>query len=303
MKLQRQDSTYDCQACDLCGEHSPQEILVSVRLNGPLVRCRSCGLYFVASRTGEDESAIDPDASIEMERLAVRARELDLVEPRVEESERPWREIAAEERLADLARFISAGELLEVGCSTGELLAAARGRFSAIGVEADSGSSNVSLARGLSCLNGTLAEAEFVSACFDVAALYHTVEHLSSPRQTLEELSRVLRPGGWLVLETPNIANFWFRILGSRWRQFIPDHRFFFTPETMTRLCHETGFDIRELRSVGKAMSYRLFVSRIGRYHRRLGRILARLSHELGLDDRTLRLNLGDVMRLYAIRK
>jgi SAM-dependent methyltransferase len=235
--------------------------------------------------------------------LAERARELNLVDPQVEEGEGRWREMTAGERLADLRRFITGGRLLEVGCSGGELLAAAGAFFLATGVEADAASSCLARARGLDCRSGTLFDARFPEESFDAAALYHVIEHLPSPRLGLGELRRVLRPGGWLVVETPNIATPWFRLLGPRWRQLIPDHRFFFTPETITRLCAKSGFEVCELRSVGKAMSVRLFLSRLGRYHRSLARALGVCCDRLNLSERTLRLNLGDVMRVYARRR
>ena len=50
-------------------------------------------------------------------------------------------------------------------------------------------------------------------------------------------------------------------------------------------------------------MSVRLLISRIGRYHLPTARLLSAISRKLNLDDRTIRLNLGDVMRLYARRK
>lgn len=293
--------------CDLCGGHDAELLLTTPRLNGPLVRCRSCQLCYIIlpeqkPAHTDDHKGSQPIA-VEMARLAQRARELALVEPNVEQSEQPWRELMAAERLADLRRFVAQGRLLEIGCATGEMLLAARASFAVAGVEADEGNSRTAQARGLSCFNGTLHAAQFADASFDVAALYHVIEHVPSPRAELQELRRVLKPGGWLVLETPNIATPWFRLLGARWRQFIPDHLFFFTPSTLTRLCEEHGFAVRELRSVGKTMSARLFISRLGRYHQPTAQALTRVSRRLRLDDRTLRLNLGDVMRLYAQRR
>jgi len=285
-------------------------MLATERLDGPLVRCRGCRLCYVIPPTARKSPSIpagmaggeDARAADEMRRLAERARELELVEPQVEERERRWRELTAAERLADLRRFQTGGRLLEVGCATGEMLAAASASFTVTGVEADAESSCVARARGLDCRGGTLFDVGFPEAHFDAAALYHVIEHLPSPRSALDELHRILRPGGWLVIETPNIATPWFRLLGPRWRQFIPDHRFFFTPETIRRLCADQGFEVCELRSVGKAMSVRLFVSRLGRYHKSLSRALSALSAQLKISDRTLRLNLGDVMRVYARR-
>src|SRR5262249_60519541 len=68
-----------------------------------------------------------------MVRLAERARELALIDPEVEAGERPWRELTARERLDDLKRFITKGRFLEIGCSTGEMLAAAGLAFMAVG--------------------------------------------------------------------------------------------------------------------------------------------------------------------------
>lgn len=277
------------------------------------MRCRDCGLYYVALPAKDGFSGGDGNReagagqrsriAAEMLRLSERARELALVEPQVEQSEGPWRELMARERLADLTRFVTNGQLLEIGCSTGEMLRVAQSSFTVFGVEADEANCRVAASRGLNCFNGALAEARFPNGHFDVAALYHVIEHFPSPRAELRELHRIVAPGGWLVIETPNIANFWFQLLGARWRQIIPDHLFFFTPETLRRLCEDAGFELCELRSVGKAMSARLFISRVGRYHRPTARLMAAISRGLKLEDRTLRLNFGDVMRLYARRR
>ncbi len=303
-------STSISPSCDLCGATDAEFILSTNRLDGPLLQCRSCGLYFVsvASSTVREGFPRSEQVSAEMVRLAERARELALVEPHVEQSEQPWRELMARERLDDLKRFVSHGRLLEVGCSTGEMLLAAKESFAVFGVEADALSSRIASERGVQCFNGALADAQIAGekladASFDVAALYHVIEHFPSPRAEMNELHRILKPGGLLVVETPNIANVWFRLLGARWRQFIPDHVFFFSPQTIRRLCDETGFEIVELSNVGKAMSARLLISRLGRYHQPTARILSRFSRNLKFDDRTIRLNFGDVMRLYARRK
>jgi len=50
-------------------------------------------------------------------------------------------------------------------------------------------------------------------------------------------------------------------------------------------------------------MSVRLFISRIGRNYPRTAQLLVRLAKILRVEDRTLRLNLGDVIRVYARRE
>ncbi len=301
MKRESHISNLKSPICDLCGATSSEHILTTERLDGPLVKCTNCELYFVVlpERSGNGGSQ---QVAAEMARLAERASDLSLVDRGVEDGEQPWRELTARERLDDLKRYVSNGRLLEIGSSTGEMLKAASQSFTAIGIEPDQANWRIVQARGLACRNTTLMDARFPDAYFDIAASYHVIEHVPSPRAELRELHRIVKPGGWLVMETPNIANLWYRLLGARWRQFIPDHIFFFTPLTSRRICEESGFEVVELRSVGKAMSARLFISRMGRFHKPTAQALEAISDRLKLGDRTLRLRLGDVMRVYARR-
>ncbi len=336
--------------CDLCDNSTTaQFILTTPRLDGPLMRCEKCGLYFVVKSgvaqdgilyppppveveqdgilfhqplviTEAKQDAILPDEPVaiteaaqdtilrhepavttEMDRLAVRALELSLVEPHVEQSETPWRVVTAQERLRDLQRFISRGRLLEIGCSTGEFLTEAqRQSFTVTGIEADANTSATTRARGLNCLTGSLFEAQLPASSQEAIALYHVIEHLPSPSAVVGECERLLAPGGWLVIEAPNIQTVWYRLLGARWRQFIPDHLYFFTPATLRRLCEQHGLRVVQCRTVGKAMSVRLFISRVSRYSPWLARLLSEVSRRCKLDELTVRLKLGDVMRLYA---
>jgi len=314
LNLKSQISNQKYPSCDLCGSTGSDLVLATPRLDGPLVRCRDCGLFFVVlpgdenvgqtevRPTFSDQESSSQQVASEMVRLAERARELALIDPEVEAGERPWRELTARERLDDLKRFVTEGRFIEIGCSTGEMLAVASSSFTAMGVEADERSCRAAAMRGLDVFSGTLCDARLPEKHFDAAAMYHVIEHVPSPRQELRELHRIIKPGGWLALETPNIATVWFRLLGARWRQFIPDHIFFFTPRTITRLCDESGFETRELRSVGKVMSVRLFINRLSRYHRPTASMLEAVSARLNLSDLTIRLKLGDVMRLYAKR-
>src|SRR5262245_17204169 len=166
--------------CDLCGSSESGLVLTTPRLDGPLIRCRECGLFYVALsekkwsekelRRTSDQGGASQHVASEMVRLAERARELALIDPEVEAGERPWRELTARERLDDLKRFITKGRFLEIGCSTGEMLAAAASSFMAMGVEADEKTSRIARANGLDVFSGTLTDAGFPDRHFDAAA-------------------------------------------------------------------------------------------------------------------------------------
>jgi len=93
------------------------------------------------------------------------------------------------------------------------------------------------------------------------------IEHLVDTRKFLAECNRVLKPGGTLVLTTPNLATLRdrFRFLaGLSPRQIDPTHPYLwlhvrpFTGEMLKKCLHEAGFEETSLRSnlVGIPLPY-----------------------------------------------
>ncbi len=53
-------------------------------------------------------------------------------------------------------------------------------------------------------LRGDLARLPFAAASFDLVASFESIEHVSRPEDTVAEFARVLAPGGWLLISSPN---------------------------------------------------------------------------------------------------
>lgn len=116
---------------------------------------------------------------------------------------------------------IREGALLEVGCSSGYQLQAFKeaGSFSVEGIDIDAKA--ISHARqilGLNAREGDLEAANYASSSLDLVIMFNVLEHLISPRQTLREISRILRPGGVLALKAPNGDSLQRHIFGRRWQ-------------------------------------------------------------------------------------
>lgn len=288
--------------CDLCGGTDVRFLLTCERLDGPLVRCRRCGLVYVGERREDFTfSRADPERS---RRLSERVKALGLVDEEVEAREAPIRERAMAERLRWVQRFASSGRLLEIGCAEGTFLKlAARAGFQAYGIEPDpTTGAAAQQCPDITVFCGALAEAPYPDASFDVVVLFHVLEHLDSPRQALRKIGRLLRPAGLLVVETPNIASLGFRLFGRRWRQFIPDHYYFFSPVTLTRALEEAGFRVLALTHPRRIVSLRLLADRVRRLSAPAGRFLMRAIARLGWEERTIALRLGDVLLAAAVK-
>jgi len=97
-------------------------------------------------------------------------------------------------------------------------------------------------------------ELPYEPASFDAVVCGDLVEHLRDPGSTLARLRPLLRPGGRLVLSTPNVANWALRLslLGGRWRytdRGILDrtHAHLFTRKTLIETVEAAGYRVVEL--------------------------------------------------------
>jgi SAM-dependent methyltransferase len=133
---------------------------------------------------------------------------------------------------------------LDVGCATGALLAALRDfGWDPQGVEISEAQARYGEARyGLPIYAGTLEAAAFPPDYFDLVHASHLIEHLNSPASFLDEVARVLAPGGLLALTTPNADGFQARLLGPRWRSAIYDHLYLFSLRSLRELLESRGF-------------------------------------------------------------
>lgn len=144
------------------------------------------------------------------------------------------------------------GRLLDVGCGNGAFLARMRDLgWDVAGVEPDPVAGE--LARdhsGLDVVVGTLGDADFPAASFDVITLSHVIEHVPDPSETIRQCRRLLAPGGRLQLVTPNtqcLARRWFGASWTGWS--TPQHLMLFTPALLCRLTEEAGLHVLEVRT------------------------------------------------------
>jgi len=142
-------------------------------------------------------------------------------------------------RLGFVGQVAAPGRLLDFGCGKGGFLGAARtAGWEVVGVDMNP---EIARAHGLTIVE----RAEEVTGPFDIITLWHSLEHLRSPRHSLEELLPLLRPGGHMVIAVPNWASLQARAFGPNWFHLDPPwHLFHFTPTALTQLLTERGLQI-----------------------------------------------------------
>ena len=145
----------------------------------------------------------------------------------------------------NIPRWVPDGRALDLGCGAGTFLH----RLKQLGWEVtgvDVSPTAVGVARsayGLTVHLGQLEEAPLDESSFDFIHMSHVIEHVRDPIATLEAAARLLKPSGWLYIETPNAASVAFRWSKERWLHADTlRHLWLFSPTTLYRTLAKAGF-------------------------------------------------------------
>ncbi len=203
--------------------------------------------------------------------------------------------------LAVIRRHAQSGRLLEVGCSTGFFLNAARLNFEVEGVEPSKWARQYAQDQlKLKIAAPTLDAARFPDGTFDVAVLNDVIEHVPDPAGLLREVARVTKPGGLLYIVTPDCESLSAKILGGRWWGLRPAHIYYFSRRTLAELAVKNGFEVLEAGSFGRIFSWGYWLSRLTNYPRPLYRAVELLIDALGIRDKFLYLDTRDSVQMVA---
>ncbi|MDB4970569.1 MAG: Methylase involved in ubiquinone/menaquinone biosynthesis [Myxococcales bacterium] len=250
--------------CDVCG-HSGQRSLFAVkdrRYRGPgefhLVECDRCTLKYISPRPiASTIHAWYPD-----EYTAYQKPKRSPLDDAKSFFDDLWNSYLSRflsdsypiyyfrEHAADFARPDRAPRILDVGCGSGYKLAYLQRHagWETHGVDFNAQAVDNARARGADVHLTTGDRLPFPDDYFDAAMSWHSLEHHYSPRATMNEVLRVLRPGGYGIFAVPSGDSLGLRIFRSYWGPLeAPRHLYHFSKETLTRLLSDAGLRVEKV--------------------------------------------------------
>ncbi len=145
------------------------------------------------------------------------------------------------------------GTFLDVGCSNGSLIHAMRQLgWTVTGIDINAAAIEIAQRNGLEARVASLHAADFADDCFNVVYLGDVIEHVPSPREMCREIHRILRPGGILVMRTPNATCGFAGLTLAAARTGLvswahseaPYHLHEFTPLALRKLIESAGLEM-----------------------------------------------------------
>jgi len=225
-----------CRPCQLCGSHALEKFVACNQVS--MWRCPHCDLLQYGTLFAPEQYDGDYADGQEYGRR---------LESKV---------YTAAMRLNRVAAVLDTKQprLLEMGCSLGATLEAARRRgWDVVGVDVSDDAVRSCRARDFECLPVDGRHLPFPDESFDVITAWHVIEHVGDIRQTLTEWRRVLKPGGVMALETPDASSPKVRRRGAGYEKFWrPEHTYVFTPKNLGRFITQAGFELVNQPFVGR---------------------------------------------------
>ena len=166
----------------------------------------------------------------------------------------------------DVIPYVEAGSALDIGCGSGEYLLRLQSiGWQCQGVEFNDKAVSICRSNGLKVFHGDLNSASFDSESFDFVTAHHLIEHAPDPHELVSEISRITKPGGSVLIRTPNsesLGRSWF---GTNWfANDVPRHIFLYSEKNLRLLANEYGLRLDSLRKpvkpklVLKSLDYKL---------------------------------------------
>jgi len=204
-----------------------------------LARCRACGALHTRPLPTAEELAEEYGAAFTWRPTPSVTTSLEAIYRRA---------LVRVDHLRTLrraARLAPGNRLLDIGCGDGLVISEAR-RHAVLAFGLDR--ADVPLWPGCAPewrMAGNIDTTEQQPESWDIVSLFHVAEHLTHPIQILTRIHGWLRPGGILIVQTPNAGCLEATWLGGAWRGWdVPRHVVHFTPETLSHTVRAAGFEV-----------------------------------------------------------
>ena len=202
---------------------------------GRILQCGACDFVFSELRPAQEEPQAPHDAR----------------DPEVREAEAKGHRETAERHLRIVEAYTAKGNLIDMGCASGEFLnMAANAGWQVTGVEPASAlraqAKQLLSGRGevfCATLNQVRQQAALPKESFDALTLWDVLEHVTDPVTFLRDCVALLKPGGHLFVNVPDVRSWPARLLGERWPLFMAEHLNYFDRATLNRCASEAGLE------------------------------------------------------------
>jgi len=126
-----------------------------------------------------------------------------------------------------LSQLVPKGAVLDIGCSSGGLLAMLPDKYQKYGIEPSTRASEVAAQHEVTIIGKIIDDCKS-NLLFDAILMVDLIEHIVSPADFLKKATSLLKPTGILIISTGNIQSWLWRIMRLDYWYYFPEHVSFY---------------------------------------------------------------------------
>ncbi len=251
--------------CPLCSSDNYLEIYKERGAVG-IVKCKDCNLIYVNPMVKESEKNYWGNEKNYYE-------EVSLIFKGLAKAHRDPNYLEDLKRIEDIK---PKGNFLDIGTNMGLFLRHTRSKdWNVFGVEPSPSLSEMARRYfGLNVKTAYLNEADFEDEFFDIITMTDVFEHISEPKEMIEDVRRILKKDGILFIKVPNgnynMLKLWLAKITNDLRTYnifdSYEHLTHYTHKTLTRMLDECGFEIRKT-FIGKPIQLPVWHKYVGHFY------------------------------------
>ena len=236
--------------CPVC-KHTEYSKLLTVKdftvstENFELVECASCGFRYTAHPPAPDQIGRYYQSDAYISHTDSKKGIFNTIYQLIRKQA-----VASKRKLVTHHSHCNKGQLLDYGCGTGAFLMEMKSAgWQVQGMEPDPGAAS----RAAELTASTISHPDHLSSlpsnAFNVVTMWHVLEHVHDLHGTLDQVKRILKQDGILVLAVPNHTSYDARHYAEHWAAYdVPRHLYHFSPEAVRSLSNRNGFSLASVR-------------------------------------------------------
>jgi len=224
--------------CEVCGNSAPENFSLKFdRKDFKVTECNKCGFVFIPQfyrqqipyENYRDEEVLE---SVRRGNNYIKIRRHKL-------------------RLKLIKKYAKSGKLYDIGVGWGHFLYTAKLMgFDASGVEISELMHHYATTDlKLDVVHDNFFNLGLPSDNWDVATMWDVLEHINEPDKAIEKVWDILKPGGYLVLQVPQIDSKVARKQKGKWSMMSIEHINYFSKKSIKTLLEAKGFEVVKYKS------------------------------------------------------
>lgn len=222
--------------CPICNSIRNKPFLTCVdhtvsRETFQIVECESCGFKFTNPRPEESELGRYYKSEDYVSHSNTKKGFINSTYQSV-------RKYTLLKKLQLISKYFKTGRILDIGCGTGEFLNTCKNaKWQTLGIEPDDDARKMAIDNYGLDVREEVELKSISDASFDAISMWHVLEHVPKLNERVEELKRLIKPNGIIIIAVPNCDSLDAKKYKEDWAAYdVPRHLYHFTPKDIDAL-------------------------------------------------------------------